>query len=360
MLRYVLGGAFTAAGLSLAARKMMTRAGETNLSGQIVLITGSSRGLGWLLAREFAREGCRIVLCARDADELRRGQEQLEQQGAETLSVVCDVTDQGQVERMINTAIEHFGRIDILINNAGAIQAGPIETMTVVDFENAMDIMFWGVVYPTMAVLPHMRARQSGRIVNVTSIGGKVSVPHLLPYSAAKFAATGFSEGLRAELAQQGIQVTTIIPGLMRTGSFLNAEFKGQRDKEYRWFALSDNLPIISMDAEKAAREIVQATKLNEAERILTLPANMLARFNGVFPGVTSNLMAFVNRSLLPSAHNASHVAQRGMNIDAQQSPGLLQSLLRWGYSAAARFNQYPGPVVKRKQRSHQLEEIEQ
>jgi NAD(P)-dependent dehydrogenase (short-subunit alcohol dehydrogenase family) len=359
MRKHFLGRALIAGGLGLLARKVIRPLREANLSGNVVLITGSSRGLGWLLAREFAREGCRIVLCARDHDELKRGQELLTQHGAETLSIVCDVTDRRQVENMINRALQHFGRIDILVNNAGAIQVGPIQSMTVADFEHAMDVMFWGILYPTMAVLPHMKARQQGRIVNITSIGGKVSVPHLLPYSAAKFAATGFSEGLRAELASEGIQVTTIIPGLMRTGSFLNAEFKGQHDKEYTWFALSDNLPGISMDAEKAAREIVQATRLNEAERILTVPANLLARFNGLFPGLTSQMMALANRFILPSGQNTSRASLRGMSIDAQQGHGPLQTALKWGYSAAARFNQYPGPILANERSASQVEDIE-
>jgi NAD(P)-dependent dehydrogenase (short-subunit alcohol dehydrogenase family) len=103
-------------------------------------------------------------------------------------------------------------RIDLLVNNAGEIQAGPLESMALEDFERALRIMFWGTVYPTWTVLPQMRERQSGRIVNITSIGAKVAVPHLLPYTCAKFAMIGFSEGLRAELAGKGIQVVTIAP----------------------------------------------------------------------------------------------------------------------------------------------------
>ena len=109
-----------------------------------------------------------------------------------------------------------------MVNNAGMIQVGPLATTTKEDFVTALDVMFWGTLYPTLAVLPQMRARGRGHIVNITSIGDLVSVPHLLPYTCAKFAAVGLSEGLRAELGPVGIRVTTVVPGLMRTGSYFS------------------------------------------------------------------------------------------------------------------------------------------
>src|SRR5436189_333912 len=244
-----------------------------DLQGQVALVTGGSRGLGLLLAREFAREGCRVVICARDEPELRRAEQDLAARGAEALAVPCDVADRAQVNRLIQTATDHFGRVDVLVNNAGIIQAGPVELMGLHDFEEALAVMYWGVVYPTFAVLPQMRARRSGRIVNVTSIGGKVSVPHLLPYCAAKFAAVGFSEGLRTELAGTGVSVTTIAPGLMRTGSSFNALFKGRREEEYRLFALLSSLPPFSMDAERAASTIMRGARRGAAESTLSIHA---------------------------------------------------------------------------------------
>ena len=143
-----------------------------------------------------------------------------------------------------------------------------------------------------------MRKRGQGRIVNISSIGGKVSPPHLLPYGASKFALTGFSEGLRAELAKDGILVTTVIPGLMRTGSPRNALFKGQHRAEYAWFSISDSLPILSISAEAAARKIVSACQHGDAELILSLPAQLAVRFHGLFPGLTAELMGLANHFL--------------------------------------------------------------
>ena len=330
-----------AVGLGFVGYKLWQRQRLAHLNGQVVLITGGSRGLGLALARAFAQEGCHLVLCARDAQELDRAREDIAQQGAAVLPLVCDVTDRAQVNQAVEAATRHFGRVDILVNNAGQIQVGPMPTTTVEDFEAALGVMFWGALYPTLAVLPQMRARRSGRIVNITSIGGKVGIPHLLPYTCAKFATVGLSEGLRAELGREGIYVTTIVPGLMRTGSHLNAEFRGQQEREYTWFSLGASLPLISMDADRAARQIVQATKRGEAERILSLPANLLERFHGLFPGTTSNVLHVVNR-LLPQANgSASTGSIRGEEIRQRQRSGFLNALTSRGNWAAERFHQY-------------------
>jgi NAD(P)-dependent dehydrogenase (short-subunit alcohol dehydrogenase family) len=334
-------------GLGLAGREAASRLNEADFHGQVALITGSSRGLGLLLAREFAREGCRIVICARDPEELSRAQDILEGEGAEVLAVPCDVSNRTDVERLVTQAVERFGQIDILVNNAGVIQSGPIQTMTIEDFQEAMNAMFWGGVYTTFAVMPQMIRRKSGHIVNITSIGGKVSVPHLLPYCSAKFAAVGFSEGLFAELAQHGIKVTTVAPGLMRTGSFLNAYFKGDKSKEFTWFSVGDNLPVLSIDADQAARLIVQAAKRGKAERTLTTAAMLLERFHGLFPGLTSQILSLVNRFILPPAKTASDDQSRGMVIWARMRSSLLDKLLAWGRDAGERNNEFPGPNVE-------------
>jgi len=282
-------------GAGLAAAKL-TGGNNRVLRGKVVLITGGSRGLGLSLARAFVRERCSIAICARDRAELEAAQNDLEGRGAEVLAIECDVSDRMQVDRMVELVIARFGRIDVLVNNAGEIQVGPVESMTLEDFEHAMQVMFWGTVYPVMALLPQFCSQGSGRIVNITSIGGKVAVPHLLPYTCAKFAAVGFSEGLRAELTGKGVKVVTIAPGLMRTGSFLNAWFKGDQERESTWFGLSSSMPGLSMNADRAARQIVAATARGDAEKILTIPANILARFHGLFPGATADILGVVDR----------------------------------------------------------------
>jgi NAD(P)-dependent dehydrogenase (short-subunit alcohol dehydrogenase family) len=316
--------------------------------GKTVLITGGSRGLGLALAREFAQAGCRLVLCARDPQELERARHDLAQRGADVLTVPCDVADQSQVQYLVEQATQRFGQVDILVNNAGIIQVGPMHTATVEDFKAALDVMFWGVLYPSLAVLPQMRARHQGRIVNITSIGGMVSVPHLLPYTCAKFAAVGLSEGLRAELGQEGIHVTTIVPGLMRTGSHLRAAFEGQQEHEFTWFALGATLPFMSISAERAARQIVRATQRGAAEPILSLPAQLLGRFHGLFPGTTTNLLRVVN-SLLPGAAGASPGSAPGEEVQRRLRSRLLDLLTGLGRAAAHRLHQYPAAAAQRR-----------
>lgn len=264
-------------------------------------MTGGSRGLGKLIAEELARNGCRIVVCARDPAELEETERSLAVLGADVLTVVCDVQEPADLDRLVSATLERFGRIDLLVNNAGTIQVAPAQALQLADFERALSVIFWGTVRATLAVLPHMRARRHGRIVNITSIGGKVAVPHLLPYDCAKFATVGFSEGLRAELARDGVSVTTIVPGLMRTGSDRFASFKGQGGKERRWFSALARLPGLSMNARRAARQVVAAARRREPERVLGLPAKLLRLTVSLLPGLAARFMAAVDR-LLPSA----------------------------------------------------------
>jgi NAD(P)-dependent dehydrogenase (short-subunit alcohol dehydrogenase family) len=173
-----------------------------------------------------------------------------------------------------------------------------------------------------------MLARGSGRIVNITSIGGKVSAPHLLPYNCAKFAAVGLSEGLRAELARHGIAVTTVVPGLMRTGSFVNALFKGRHREEYTWFSLLANLPVTSMAAGDAARRMVEAARRGDAELTLTVQAQAAARLQGLFPGLTADVLGLVNR-LLPGPDGAVREPVPGKASETALSRSFLTALGR-------------------------------
>lgn len=330
------------AGAWLALRAY--REAKFNFAGKNVLITGGSRGLGLVLSRQLAQAGARVAICARDEDELGRAEEDLKEYGGPIFTLPCDITDQQQVDKMIQKVQGELGPIDVLINNAGIITTGPLECMTIEDFQEAMNTNFWGALYTIMAVLPQMRERKEGRIVNISSIGGKVSVPHLLPYSAAKFALTGLSEGLRTELARDNIVVTTICPGLMRTGSPRNAMFKGQHRAEYAWFSISDALPGTSVSAEHAARSILSACRRGDAELVLSLPAKFAVLFHGIFPGLTADVLQLVNR-LLPGPDGAGTEAIPGRESESEWSPSTLTTL---GDRAAERNNEIPAPSTSK------------
>ena len=331
-------GLAAAGALAYAVWRAVARP-RSPLTGEVALVTGGSRGLGLLIARELAREGCPVAICARDEQELARAREDLASRGARAAAFRCDVADREQVDALVRQVTDRFGRIDILVNNAGIIQVGPLESMTAKDFEQAMAVNFWGTVYTTLAVLPQMRRRRRGRIANITSIGGVVAVPHLLPYDAAKFAARGFSEGLHAELAGTGITVTTVVPGLMRTGSPVNALFKGRAAAEYTWFSLGDATPLTAMSAARAARRIVDAIARGEAEVTLSWQARLLGLVHDLFPGATTKLLGRVSR-LLPSAQGGTERNVRGMELATALSPSPATALLN---RAARRNNQFGG-----------------
>ena len=278
-----------------------SRTARYPLHDKVVLITGGSRGLGLVLARHVCARGGKVALIARDPDELARAKADLAPRGGKVLTIECDLLDTGKIQSAVRQIIDRFGKIDILINNAGIIEVGPVEHMTPEDFERAMRLHFWAPFELISQIVPEMRIWGGGRIVNISSIGGKVAVPHLAPYSASKFALTGFSDALRAELARDNIHVTTVAPGMMRTGSHVNAKFKGRHDVEFAWFAASAGAPLISMNADRAARKILAACRRGQPSLTLTFVARLQVLANALFPNLTGYLMKFVNR-LLPGA----------------------------------------------------------
>lgn len=182
------------------------------------------------------------------------------------------------------------------------------------------------------AVIPQMKAQGEGRIVNISSIGGLMAVPHLLPYVVSKFALTGLSDGMRSELAQENIHVTTVCPGLMRTGSHVNALFKGKHRQEFAWFALSSSTPLSSTSARRAARKIVEACRRGASRLIITPQARLLHTLNALAPGLLATVLNIVAR-LLPGPDGKD---------DYQRHPGwasgtaLVPSVLTWLADKAA------------------------
>jgi NAD(P)-dependent dehydrogenase (short-subunit alcohol dehydrogenase family) len=321
--------ALAGAGVYAAATAAVRWSRRFDFRGRAVLITGGSRGLGLLLAREFAAEGARVAICGRDVEDLERAVEDLAGRGAEIVAVPCDVTDQAQVNRMVGEVVSRLGGIDVLVNNAGTITVAPVEHMTISDYEEAMRTHFYGPLYTTTAALPHLKRRGAGRIVNVSSIGGKVAVPHLLPYSASKFALTGWSEGLRAELQKDNIYVTTVCPGLMRTGSPRNAHFKGRHREEYAWFHVSDALPLTAMHARRAARKIVSACRTGQAEVILSVQAKLAAKLYALFPGFSAQTAGLLNEYVLPAPGGVGPIKVPGKQSESPVTRSWVTGLSR-------------------------------
>jgi NAD(P)-dependent dehydrogenase (short-subunit alcohol dehydrogenase family) len=283
----------------------LIRTARYSLRDKVVLITGGSRGLGLVLARQICAAGGKVALIARDAEELGRAKADLARRGdaRNAFEVQCDLLDTAQIQSAVRQIIDRFGKVDILINCAGIIEVGPLEHMTREDFDRAMRLHFWAPFELISQIVPEMRTWGGGRIVNISSIGGKVAVPHLAPYSASKFALTGFSDALRAELACDKIHVTTVAPGMMRTGSHVNAKFKGRHDAEFGWFAASAGAPLISMNADRAARKILAACRRGQPSLTLTFAARTAILGNALFPNLTGYWMKIVNR-FLPRAGN--------------------------------------------------------
>jgi NAD(P)-dependent dehydrogenase (short-subunit alcohol dehydrogenase family) len=331
-------GAGTIAGLGLAYWGLR-QVGRYRLRGRVAVITGGSRGLGLALARAFLDRGAKVALLARDPEALERARQLLAGMG-QVLVHACDVREEKQVKQAITAVCQELGEVDVLVNNAGTITVGPMDTMAVDEYRESLEVFFWGPFHTTLAVIPQMRKRGSGRIVNISSIGGRISLPHLLPYSVGKFALAGFSEGLRAELIRDNIYVTTVYPGLMRTGSPRNAEFKGKHRAEYTWFLLSEAAPGLSINADRAARQIVHACEAGRAELTLTVPAKLAIKLHSLFPGVSARVLAAINRGL-PEAGGEGQKRAKGRESTTPITESWLTALDR---RAATRNNQVRYP----------------
>jgi len=308
-VRVVLTTAALLLGAWITARVIRTT--RYTLRDKVVLITGGSRGLGLVLARHISARGGNVALIARDREQLARVKADLAPCGGKVLTIECDLLDAAQIQSAVRRIIDRCGKIDILINNAGIIEVGPLEHLTREDFERAMRLHFWAPYELISQIIPEMRIWGGGRIVNISSIGGKVAVPHLAPYSASKFALTGFSDAIRAELALDNIHVTTVAPGMMRTGSHVNAKFKGKHDMEFAWFAASAGAPLISMNADRAARKILAACCRAQPSLTLTFAARGAILGNALFPNLTGYVMRLVNR-FLPKPSGAEGNQLRG------------------------------------------------
>jgi NAD(P)-dependent dehydrogenase (short-subunit alcohol dehydrogenase family) len=329
------GGALLAAGVLRGARRR-----RFTFRDKTVLITGGSRGLGIEMARLFAEEGAQLVLVGRNASTLETARAELEKFGSRVLTIPCDVRRQEDMTSAVMETIRHFGGLDVLINNAGIIQVGPSEEMTLKDYEDAMATHAWAPLYAIMAAVPQMRKQGGGRIVNVSSIAGKIGVPHLLPYVMSKFALAGLSEGLRTEVVSDKILVTTVYPGLMRTGSHVNASFKGKNQKEYAWFSIAAGLPVVSINARRAAQQIVEACREGREQLVITPTAKAATVAGAVSPGLMDFVMRLMDALLPAPAETRDKRARSGWESRSWLSPS---ALTRMADSAIERNNEHRG-----------------
>ena len=308
-----------------------------DVSGKVVLIVGGSRGLGLILARQLADEGAKLALCARGETELAIAKAELEARGAQVLTMTCDVTEKTQIESVVAQTAAHFGALDVLFYVAGVFIAGPIESMTDDDFEYSMKVNFWGAYHSTMSALPYLKKR-GGRVVHISSVGGRTATPHLLPYNASKFALTGLSQGLRVELEKDNVLVTTVYPWVMRIGSLRNAQFKGRHRAEYAIGAVMNANRLLSDDPERAARAMIAAMKRGDASATLWYSKAAIL-LDTLLPEISADVMSLANR-LMPKFEGEDSIgkeSRRGYESESELSQSPLTAPLE---RAAENFNE--------------------
>jgi NAD(P)-dependent dehydrogenase (short-subunit alcohol dehydrogenase family) len=328
---------WAAAGVGfLVGRHLIAEIRRYQLKDKVVLITGGSRGLGLIIARQLVEKGANVAICSRSADQLENARAELVKYGY-VLAVQCDVTDESQTKHLVDKVISRFGQLDVLINNAGIMQVGPQSVMTTGEYEEAMNVHFWGPLNMIMACLPHFRERKTGKIINISSIGGKIAVPHMVPYSASKFALVGLSEGMQYELKGENIDVMTVIPYLMHTGSPRNITVKGDHEKEYAWFKTAGSSPVLSQDPREAAKRIIHAIEYNQTRPTLSFLERQASLLKELAPGLLGFLMTTFNR-FLPESGPTGHLSKKGYESESAASQN---AHARAGDEAALMNNEY-------------------
>jgi NAD(P)-dependent dehydrogenase (short-subunit alcohol dehydrogenase family) len=325
-----LGGvsAFVAAAVLFRRNRHASRLDEAFFRGKHILITGGSRGLGFVLAGLMLEAGSRVTICGREQQSIDSAVASFERYSASIYAVACDVRDRTACAELVRASEQRFGAIDVLINNAGIIGVGAFEDQTYADFAAAMDAHFWAPLYTMSAVLGSMRSRRSGRIANVASVGGVLGVPHLAPYSASKFAQIGLSQAAAAEVASDGVKITSVIPGLMLTGSPDHALFKGRHRAEYAWFTISDANPLLSTSAKHAARRIMHAVRRGDAQVVIGWTAQLARILAALMPNTTARLVALA-AAVLPRAGGIGTASRTGAQSHSRWTQNVLTTLNR-------------------------------
>jgi short-subunit dehydrogenase len=298
-----------------------------SFANRTVLITGGSRGLGLAIARRLADEGARLWLVARSPQALDEAAEELRERGAPFVeTIAADLRHEAEIDRVVERVLRAGDIVDVLINNAGVIEVGPFEHTRIEDFEDSLRTHFWAPLHLIRKLLPQIPRGGEGRIVNISSVGGRVAVPHLSAYAAGKFALTGLSEALRVELLKSGVRVTTVLPGLMRTGSYVNVKLRGDHADEFRWFAAMAATPVTSMQARRAAAQIVEATREGRATISPGWQSRVAQIVAAVAPNTTARIEALADRAVLPQPHDGPDTDRARLAADVD--PGSVKALL--------------------------------
>lgn len=306
----------------LAGRAIVRARTRYDLAGKVCVVTGGSRGLGLSIARVLKARGAKLAICARTVDELQVAQDELG-----CYAEKCDVTRADEVALFVRHVRNAVGPIDVLVNCAGVIGVGPTELMDRRDYAEAMATHFWAPLQMIQEIVPEMIARGAGRIANIASIGGVLAVPHLVPYSASKFALVGLSEGMGVALRKYGIATTTVVPGLMRTGSPRHAMMKGKHREEYRWFKLGDSMPLLTMSAPRAAERVVKGLEHGDALIAMPAVAKLALLAHALAPNTLARILALVEEKAMPSVGGIGSSRAQGFECETDITRSWLATL---------------------------------
>lgn len=270
-----------------------------NLEGKVAVVTGAAEGIGRETALALAAKGCRLAICDVNQDAMNALRDELASGGTKVTAHRVDVSDQAQMEAFASDVVEAHGEVHILVNNAGVTVYASFEEHSIEDFEWVFGVNLWGVIYGCKFFLPHLKAAGEGHIVNLSSVFGIIAPPLQTSYVATKFAIRGFSESLRAELADDNIGVTSVHPGAIQTSIVQNARLitdthKELRDSTQRLFDRLGTTPDV------VAARVVKAIEYNSPRVLITKEARVADALKRLMPATTDGIVARVFKRISP------------------------------------------------------------
>lgn len=275
------------------------------------VITGASTGIGKALAVLLADQlKARLIINARTEQALQETKTLVEKSGGEAVIVAGDVADSGMAEHLVDACLNNFSDIDLLVNNAGLAKPGSVLSLTPEDWQRVFDVNFFAPLKSTYAALPHFVQKRRGKVVNISSVAGKIAFPGSVCYASSKFALTGMSEGMAAELQQKGIDFITVCPGWVRTEFF--AKNQMMKEKNPTLIAEQGDLRgmimkhLLSISSERAAEHVLRALQKGGAQEIvLTAPGIVIERINAFMPGAVFSMSKRIPAELVDSSNRS-------------------------------------------------------
>jgi len=286
--------------------------------GKVVLVTGGARGLGYIMARQLVEEGAKVIICARDADQLDKAYVLLRNHGEVTYPYVCDITEKENIVQLAYFIKKRFGRLDVLINNTGTITINPIEQLPLNNYKKFIESHLWGPMQLVRVLIPLLSKSREAKIVNIFSVGGKISLAKSQPYDVNEIVHAVFYDNISRVITGKNIKLTAIYPEFKDQDLPVNLKLKGHSEQELAWSKFNESRPLISLYAENVGKQILKTAQIGKKTLTLPFPRELARIVNNINTELNLTLCQLVDH-LVPHDSGSSSIISAPQNATVHQ-----------------------------------------